>query len=127
MPRNVRNFWIELTINGATSRDRVSAASVWVCQNYGCEPPLVPHSHLLGNYARGGDNRALCGVIITLPDTLARSGEPTCPECAVINEEDAVHLLSLRASDAPGMSPRMVRRIAQVRIQLREARKGHEN
>lgn len=67
--------------------------------------------------------RGLCGVTITLPDTLARSGEPTCPDCERINEEDAVHLLSLRATDAPGMSQRMVTRIAQVRVQLRQARR----
>lgn len=60
--------------------------------------------------------------MITLADPLARSGEPTCPECEAINEEDAVHLLSLRQWDAPAMAPRMVKRIAQIRVQLRRAR-----
>lgn len=79
-------------------------------------------THLLGNWARG-DNRALCGVMITHNEPLAHSGEPSCPACQLQNEEDAVHLLSLYATDAPGMSMRMVKRIAQVRVQLKKARK----
>lgn len=61
--------------------------------------------------------------MITPDEPLARSGEPSCLDCAAKDEEDAISLLSLRATDAPGMSQRMVTRIAQVRVQLRRARK----
>lgn len=51
-------------------------------------------THLIGHFSKGGP-RMLCGLPLRTGE-IARNGDPACPECKRIDEQDAASLLALQ-------------------------------